>query len=56
VQGSGPEHFMTDSFNFFFYVQLSPPEFSEHLAVVIRAMEQCLVDLILEPFEISNEG
>jgi hypothetical protein len=56
VQGSVPEHFMPEPFNFFFQMRLAALEFDEHLAVVIRAMEQCIVDLIFEPFKISNEG
>jgi hypothetical protein len=56
VQGSAPEHFMTESFNFFFQMRLAAPEVDKHLAVVIWAKEQCLVDLIFEPFKISNEG
>lgn len=39
VQGSVPEHFMTEPFNFFFQMRLAAPEFDEHLAVFIRAME-----------------
>jgi hypothetical protein len=56
VQGSVPEHFMMEPFNLFFQMRLATPEFGKHLAVVIWAMEQCLVDLIFEPFKISNEG
>jgi hypothetical protein len=56
VQGYVPEHFMTEPFNLFFQMRLAAPEFDEHLTVVIRAMEQCLVDLIFEPLKISNEG
>jgi hypothetical protein len=37
-------------------MQLAGPEFNEHLAVVIRAMEQRVVNLSLESFKISNEG
>ena len=37
---------MTEPFNLFFQMRLAAPEFDKHLAVVIRAMEQCLVDLI----------
>ena len=55
VQGSVSEHFMTEPFDFFFQTRLAAPEFDEHLAVFIRAMEQCLIDLIFEPFKISNE-
>ncbi|MFZ0260092.1 MAG: hypothetical protein WAL36_08965 [Pseudolabrys sp.] len=56
VQGPVPEHFMTEPFNLFFQLRLAAPEFDKHLAVVIRAMEQCLVDLIFEPFKVNNEG
>ena len=56
MQGSVPEHFMTKSLDFFFQMQLAAPEFSEHLAVVKRAMEESLFDFIFEPFKISNEG
>ena len=56
VQGPVPEHFMTEPFNLFFQMRLAAPEFDKHLAVVIRAMEQCLVGLIFEPFKVSNEG
>ena len=56
VQDPVPEHFMTEPFNLFFQMRLAAPEFDKHLAVVIRAMEQCLVDLIFEPFKVSNEG
>ena len=45
-----------EPFNFFFQMQLAAPKFDEHLAIVIRAMEQCLVDLIFEPLKISNMG
>ena len=55
VQGSVPEHFMTEPFDFFFQKRLAAPKFDEHLAVFIRAMKQCLIDLIFEPFKISNE-
>ena len=54
VQRSVPEYFMTEPFNFFFQMRLATPQFNEHLAVVVRAMEQCLVDLIFEPLKISN--
>jgi hypothetical protein len=56
VQSSVPEHFMTKPLNFFFQMRLPEPEFDEHLAVAIRAMEQGLFDFIFEPFKISNEG
>jgi hypothetical protein len=56
VQGSVPEHFMTEPFNFFFQMRLPTPQFDKHLAVVIRTMEQGLVDLIFEPFKISDKG
>jgi hypothetical protein len=39
VQGSVPEHFITEPFNFLFQMRLAAPEFDEHLAVFIRAME-----------------
>ena len=39
VHGSVPEHFVTEPFNFFFQMRLAAPEFDEHLAVFIRAME-----------------
>jgi hypothetical protein len=45
-----------EPFNFFFQMQLAAPKFDEHPAIVIRAMEQCLVDLIFEPLKISNMG
>jgi hypothetical protein len=54
VQGFVPNGL--EPFNFFFEMQLAAPQFNEHLAVVIRAMEQCLVDLIFEPLKISNMG
>jgi hypothetical protein len=56
VQRSVPQYFMTEPFNFFFQMRLATPQFNEHLAVVIRATEQCLVDLIFEPLNISNMG
>ena len=56
MQGSVPKHVMAEPFNFFFQMRLAAPEFDEHLAVVIRAMEQCLIDLGFEPLKIGNEG
>ncbi|MFZ0403979.1 MAG: hypothetical protein WAL03_23155, partial [Pseudolabrys sp.] len=56
VQGPVPEHFMTEPFDFFFQTRLAAPEFDEHLAILIRTMKQCPVDLIFEPFKVSNEG
>ena len=56
VQGSVRKHVMAEPFNFIFQMGLAAPEFDEHLAVVIRAMEQCLVDLGFEALKISNEG
>jgi len=47
VQGSVREYFMAKPFNFSFQMRLAAPEFDKHLAIVIRAMEQCLTDLWL---------
>ncbi len=54
MQCSVPDQFMTETFNFFFQTQLAAPELNKHLAVVIRTIEQRLVDVVFESFNIGN--